>query len=142
MLALPAATYLTHWWLGFNCHNTIRSHKARLCCLLSPLWPTRRQQMRLQTNMIPNSCFPITVQILLHLCSSQEISCSLFNVTDFFFIIIIKTQGTAEESETKCFISNKIKFQKKYVYIYLELLKCQVFCTNVFVMKLLYFFGF
>lgn len=64
--------------------------------------------MRFQTNMIPNSCFPITLSILLHLWSSQEISCSLFNVTDFFFII--KTQGTAKESETKCFISNKIKF--------------------------------
>lgn len=27
-----------------------------------------------------------------------------------FFFFFIKTQGTAKESETKCFISNKIKF--------------------------------
>lgn len=42
------------------------------------------------------------------LTCSQEISCCLFSVTDFS--LFIETQGTAEENETKCLISDKIKF--------------------------------
>lgn len=66
--------------------------------------------MRLQTNMIPNSCFPITLSILLHLFSSQEITCSLFNVTDFFFFI--KTQGQLRKVRQSVLFLTKLNFRK------------------------------
>lgn len=73
------------------------------------------------------------VDIAALICS-QEISCCLFSVTDLF--PFIETQGAVEENETKCSISDKI-VGKKIVYMCLELLKCQVFCTSVFVIKVL-----
>lgn len=80
--------------------------------------------------MFPSKLVDVTVLIC-----SREISCCLFSVTDFFSFFLLKHKEQLRKVRQSVLFLTKLNFRKNFVYMCLELLKCQVFFISVFVIE-------